>query len=85
MHILEIYACETVRGPAEWPAAASLHLLRKCKGSIIKAWNSHRAGGVCKTEEELVMNKPVLVVMAAGMGSRYGGMKQIDPDRKSVV
>ena len=25
------------------------------------------------------MNKPVLVVMAAGMGSRYGGMKQIDP------
>ena len=25
------------------------------------------------------MNRPVLVVMAAGMGSRYGGMKQIDP------
>ena len=25
--------------------------------------------------------KPVLVVMAAGMGSRYGGMKQIDPVR----
>ncbi len=25
------------------------------------------------------MNKPVLVVVAAGMGSRYGGMKQIDP------
>lgn len=25
------------------------------------------------------MSKPVLVVMAAGMGSRYGGMKQIDP------
>ncbi len=25
------------------------------------------------------MNKPVLVVLAAGMGSRYGGMKQIDP------
>lgn len=25
------------------------------------------------------MEKPVLVVMAAGMGSRYGGMKQIDP------
>ena len=22
---------------------------------------------------------PVLVVMAAGMGSRYGGLKQIDP------
>ncbi len=25
------------------------------------------------------MNKPVLVVLAAGMGSRYGGLKQIDP------
>ena len=23
--------------------------------------------------------KPVLVVMAAGMGSRYGGLKQVDP------
>lgn len=26
-----------------------------------------------------MMNKPVLVIMAAGMGSRYGGLKQIDP------
>ena len=26
-----------------------------------------------------MMKKPVLVVMAAGMGSRYGSMKQIDP------
>ena len=25
------------------------------------------------------MNQPVLVVMAAGMGSRYGGLKQLDP------
>ena len=25
------------------------------------------------------MNKPVLVIMAAGMGSRYGGLKHIDP------
>ncbi len=25
------------------------------------------------------MKKPILVVMAAGMGSRYGGLKQIDP------
>lgn len=25
------------------------------------------------------MTKPVLVVLAAGMGSRYGGMKQLDP------
>lgn len=25
------------------------------------------------------MQKPILVIMAAGMGSRYGGLKQIDP------
>ncbi len=25
------------------------------------------------------MKKPVLVIRAAGMGSRYGGLKQIDP------
>ncbi len=29
------------------------------------------------------MNKPILVVMAAGMGSRYGGLKQIDPVGKN--
>ncbi len=29
--------------------------------------------------EEEKMKKPVLVIMAAGMGSRYGGLKQIDP------
>ncbi len=27
----------------------------------------------------LVMQKPTLVILAAGMGSRYGGLKQIDP------
>lgn len=26
-----------------------------------------------------MMNKPVLVIMAAGLGSRYGGLKQMDP------
>ena len=25
------------------------------------------------------MKKPTLVILAAGMGSRYGGLKQIDP------
>ena len=25
------------------------------------------------------MNKPILVIMAAGMGSRFGGLKQIEP------
>ncbi len=26
-----------------------------------------------------MQNKPILVIMAAGMGSRYGGLKQMDP------
>ena len=30
--------------------------------------------------------KPTLLLLAAGMGSRYGGLKQLDGlDRKSVV
>lgn len=33
------------------------------------------------------MEKPVLIIMAAGMGSRYGGLKQIDPvdDQKHLL
>lgn len=33
------------------------------------------------------MKKPVLVIMAAGMGSRYGGLKQIDPvdDQSHII
>ncbi len=32
------------------------------------------------------MKKPVLVIMAAGMGSRYGGLKQIDPvDERDIL
>lgn len=34
------------------------------------------------------MNKPTLVIMAAGMGSRFGGLKQItpiDPDGNSII
>ena len=35
---------------------------------------------ITHTKEDISMSKkPVLVVMAAGMGSRYGGLKQIDP------
>ena len=30
------------------------------------------------------MKKPVLVVMAAGMGSRYGGLKQILLSKKKM-
>ncbi len=35
--------------------------------------------GIKQKDEGKEMNKPVLVIMAAGMGSRYGGLKQIDP------
>ena len=33
------------------------------------------------------MKEPVLIIMAAGMGSRYGGLKQIDPvtDRGEII
>lgn len=33
------------------------------------------------------MSKPVLIIMAAGMGSRYGGLKQIDPvsDKGEII
>lgn len=30
-------------------------------------------------KEMYIMKEPVLVIMAAGMGSRYGGLKQMDP------
>ena len=34
----------------------------------------------CPEKEQVNrMKKPILVVMAAGMGSRYGGLKQMDP------
>jgi len=36
----------------------------------------------CKSRV-IFMKKPILVVMAAGMGSRYGGLKQIDPVGKN--
>ena len=33
------------------------------------------------------MKQPTLVIMAAGMGSRYGGLKQIDPvdDKGQII
>jgi hypothetical protein len=42
--------------------------------SLHKTYNKRKAKEVC-----FMARKPVLVVMAAGMGSRYGGLKQIDP------
>ena len=32
-----------------------------------------------KKKEGQNMKEPTLVIMAAGMGSRYGGLKQMDP------
>lgn len=34
---------------------------------------------IMELEEKGIRMKPVLVVMAAGIGSRYGGLKQMDP------
>ena len=33
------------------------------------------------------MKEPVLVIMAAGLGSRYGGLKQMDPvsDKDEII
>lgn len=51
-------------------------------------WLSHKRSSLnrdkisCLIEAkgmDIKMKKPVLVIMAAGMGSRYGGLKQIDP------
>lgn len=45
-------------------------------------WNER----LIKKGAEKYYEKPVLVVMAAGMGSRYGGLKQIDPiDREGHI
>lgn len=43
------------------------------KSAIIVEMNFEMKGWISR------MQKPVLVVMAAGMGSRYGGLKQMDP------
>ncbi len=65
-------------------------ILEKQKGRLkIKIFNREvcvcvllAANSLCvksSAEMEKKMKKPVLVIMAAGMGSRYGGLKQIDP------
>lgn len=48
------------------------------ENEIIKAVGKIRYTEVL-SQEEKDMKNPVLVIMAAGMGSRYGGLKQIDP------
>lgn len=38
--------------------------------------------------EGIIMRKPALLVLAAGMGSRYGGLKQIDsvgPEKEAII
>ena len=35
--------------------------------------------GLSKGGRSSVHQKPILIIMAAGLGSRYGGLKQIDP------
>ncbi len=57
----------------------SLCALPQAAKQCIIGSERYNAGTPRQIQEEIQMNKPVLVVMAAGMGSRYGGMKQIDP------
>ena len=45
---------------------------------LIKKW-MYFAKEVNKRRRTTEMKKPILIIMAAGMGSRYGGLKQIDP------
>ncbi len=40
-------------------------------------------GGYATIKEEKEMREPTLLILAAGMGSRYGGAKQIDPIGKN--
>ena len=35
--------------------------------------------GICLSKEPEMDDKPTLLVLAAGMGSRYGGLKQLEP------
>lgn len=42
-----------------------------------KSRKRYNKNGVIRKEN--IMDKPVLVILAAGMGSRYGGLKQMDP------
>ncbi len=54
--------------------------VQKTAGGFKKVGSAkdERFGPTGPTQEK-IMKKPILVVMAAGMGSRYGGLKQIDP------
>ena len=45
----------------------------------MQASQTHFFSVLKHAEGEQNMDKPVLVILAAGMGSRYGGLKQIDP------
>ena len=47
-----------------------------------------QAGGIRRKESNTFMNKPILVIMAAGMGSRFGGLKQmtaVDPQGHFIM
>jgi len=48
--------------------------LKLIKVNFAKTWQRTEVNGKIK-----LMSNPVLVVMSAGIGSRYGGIKQIDP------
>lgn len=55
----------------------SNNLIEKCTASKNNTAGCDGSFDMCQNICNI--NKPVLVVLAAGMGSRYGGLKQIDP------
>jgi UTP-glucose-1-phosphate uridylyltransferase len=58
--------------------------------SLHSAGNGNGGGVILRLLLDMAnhMNKPTLIVMAAGMGSRYGGLKQIDsvgPNGETII
>ena len=53
--------------------------MHKCGGKGCTKYKMWKNSQLAAQKETEAMEKPVLVIMAAGMGSRYGGLKQIDP------
>lgn len=59
--------------------ARTVYGREKCQTALFQGYLSAAFGRGVRKGVGIMTQKPVLVIMAAGMGSRYGGLKQIDP------